>query len=322
MQTLNLSQCKEYLRNIKNLELSCYQQEQLITQLKRQPYATEKQISELKHRLFTEKKPTKPPHPVISGIGTAIFGFFYSFLGAIIGVVVAIVVRILLAIFSSKIQLLSPSWSPFIFWGAVIGYAVVFVVLLYGIKEDVEDTVIKRKAYPQKVESYYKEQQEIKDLIEVKKKSLETTIPYEIMASEETYRQTKKLLQEYYNMGFIYPKYRGLVPVCTIYEYIESGRCFSLLGHEGAYNLYENELRMNTIIGKLDDVIDRLDDINASQMLLAQEIKQSNAQLSRISKTLENIENNTALTQYYSSITASNTTFMNWLVAFSHDEKK
>ena len=321
MRTLNLSQCKEYLRNIMNLELSCYQQKQLITQLKRQPHATEKQISELEHRLFTEKKPTKP-QPVIDGIGTVIIGFFYSFSGAMIGVVIAIAVRILLAIFSSKIQLFSPSWSPYIFWGAVIGYAVVFVVVLYSAIAGIAEDIAKRKAYPQIVESYYKEQQGIKDLIEAKKKSLGTTIPHEIMASEETYRQTKKLLQEYYDMGFIYPKYRGLVPVCTIYEYLESGRCFSLLGHEGAYNLYENELRMNAIIGKLDDVIDRLEDISASQRLLAQEIKQSNAQLSRISSTLDNIENNTALTQYYSSITASNTTFMNWLVAFSRDEKK
>ena len=322
MQTLTLSQCKDYVRNIKDLELSCYQQERLIRELRRQPSVTKKRISELEHRLRTEEKPTKPLPPIFSVIGVLIFDVFWSFIGAITGVVIALIVKIFLAIFSSKIGLFSTPWLPYIFWGAVIGYAIAFVAYLYWARDTKKEAVIERKAYPQKIESFYKKQQEIKDLIEVKKKSLETTIPHEIMVSEETYQQTKKLLQEYYDMGFIYPKYRGLVPICTIYEYLESGRCFSLLGHEGAYNLYENELRMNTIIGKLDDVIDRLDDISASQRLLAQEIKQSNAQLSRISYTLDNIENNTALTQYYSSITASNTTFMSWLAAFSYDEQK
>lgn len=79
---------------------------------------------------------------------------------------------------------------------------------------------------------------------------------------------------------------------------------------------------MNAIIGKLDDIIDRLDDISFSQRLLAQEIRKSNIQLNRISGTLDHIENNTVLTQYYSSITASNTTFMSWLAAFSYDKQK
>ncbi len=312
MQTLTLSQCKDYVRNIKDLELSCYQQEQLIKELKWQlPNATQKRISELEHQLHAEREPAKPP----SLLFDCIFG---AFMGAIIGIVIAFIVRVFLGIFSSQISLFSSPWRPYFFWGAVIGCAVLFICSFFGhVGKEGRQA---RERYPQELEAYRQKQQELKNLLEQAKESLKTAVPHKIQESEKTYQQTKKLLQEYYDMGFIYPKYRGLVPICTIYEYLESGRCFSLLGHEGAYNLYESELRMNTIIGKLDDVIDRLDNISASQQLLAQEIRQSNAQLSRISSTLDNIENNTALAEYYSRVTASNTSFMSWIAVLNSDK--
>lgn len=341
-QTLTLSQCKEYVKNIKDLEVSCYQQEQLLGELKRQPSVTQKRISELEHQLRTEKEPEKPLGSIGNSIASGVAVIFVPLLGALIGVVCALVIRCICGVigffqnvasqstgflsfiwefFTMDIDSGMPSWLTFIFWGAVIGYGLHFILMLIGVVGSRGENKEERKTYPQKVELFHKKQQEISHLIEDKKKSLQTTIPHEITKREQQYQQTKQLLKKYYDMGFIYPKYRGLVPICTICEYLESGRCFSLLGHEGAYNLYESELRMNMIIGKLDDVINRLDDISANQRMLAQELRKSNAQLQRISGTLDNIENNTALTQYYSSVTASNTTFMSWLAAFDYDER-
>ena len=322
-QTLNLSQCKEYLKNIKDLEISCYQQERLLQELRKQPSIAKNRITELENQLRAEKAPVEPTSVSSSIITNVVLNIFVPIIGAIVGIVIAIIVRILLAIFSSEIELFSSPWLPYIFWGAVIGYAVFFLLYLIIFTSNAKkDAVLEQKAYPEKMNLFREKQKELSEQIERKKKEIDIIIPQEITASVETYRQTKELLQKYYSMGFVYPKYRGLVPVFTLYEYLESGRCFSLLGHEGAYNLYENELRMNTIIGKLDDIIDRLDDISAGQRLLAQEIRRSNEQLNRISMTLDNIENNTALTQYYSSVTASNTTFMSWIAAFSYDEQK
>ncbi len=321
VQTLNLSQCKEYIRNIKDLEISCYQQKQLLEKLKEQPLITKKRITELEQRLKAEKEPVKPLHLIVDILLGFIFSIFGGFIFAICGVIVALVVRIILSIFSSNINLFSSPWLPYIFWGAIIGFVIGYIWCLYDFIKQGADS---RKSYPYKVELFHKKQQEINTLIENKRKILATTIPNEIALRERTLRQTKNILQKYYNMGFIYPKYQGLVPICTMYEYLESGRCFSLIGPHGAYNLYEEELRMHVIIGKLDDVIyrlddisEKLDDIGASQRLLVQEIRQSNSRLNQISKTLDNIENNTALTQYYSSITASNTAFMSWLEMFN-----
>ena len=108
-----------------------------------------------------------------------------------------------------------------------------------------------------------------------------------------------------------------MVPICQIYEYLESGRCFSLIGPSGAYNLYESELRQNIIIGKLDDVLDRLDRLSDGQQMLAAAIRQSNAKIDQLSSSLERIENDTALSAYYSGITAANTDYLAWLATFS-----
>ncbi len=45
------------------------------------------------------------------------------------------------------------------------------------------------------------------------------------------------------------------------------GRCVAFEGHEGAYNIYENEIRLNVVIQKLDDVIQKLDQIQDNQYI-------------------------------------------------------
>lgn len=138
--------------------------------------------------------------------------------------------------------------------------------------------------------------------------------------ARENYMETEKLLNQYYDEGIIFEKYRALVPVCMFYEYLESGRCSQLEGHEGAYNLYENELRLNIIIGKLDDIIKQLDAIKNTQYTIAAAIQEGNNQLNSLiassQKALdkfESLERNTELTAYYSRVTALNTTCQLWL---------
>ena len=331
-QPLTLSQCKEYVKNIKDLEFSCYEQERLLRELKKQPSVTQRQISELEDQLRTEKEPEKPLGSIGNLIASGGAVIFMPLLGALIGIVCALVIRCICGVigflqnvasystdflsfiwrfFTMDIDSGMPSWLTFIFWGAVIGYGLHFIWMLI-------DVVKEQKTYPQRAELYYKKQQEISHLIEYKKKSLQTTIAHEITKGEQQYQQTKQLLKKYYDMGFIYPKYRGLVPICTICEYLESGRCFSLIGPEGAYNLYESELRMNMIVSKLEDINNKLDVIIENQRMLIEELRKSNAQLQRISGTLDNIENNTALTEYHDSVTASNTTYMSRLAAWDH----
>ncbi len=88
---------------------------------------------------------------------------------------------------------------------------------------------------------------------------------------------TEKALKKYYDVDVIYPKYRNLIAITTFIEYLESGRCKSLYGYTGCYNVYEQELRQNTIIGKLDQVLVKLDEIKKAQYATFMAIQMSNA---------------------------------------------
>lgn len=130
---------------------------------------------------------------------------------------------------------------------------------------------------------------------------------------QSMFANTEQTLNTFYNKNIIFPKYRNLAAISSFYEYLQSGRCSALEGHEGAYNIFEEEIRMNTIITKLDDIIDRLDEISSNQTMLYNAINQSNNNSKRIYQSLQQTENNTALIAYNSKITAQNTEFLKWL---------
>ncbi|MBQ9845551.1 MAG: hypothetical protein IJO54_05655 [Oscillospiraceae bacterium] len=83
-------------------------------------------------------------------------------------------------------------------------------------------------------------------------------------------------LEKLYSLDVIYGKYRDMVAISMFVQYLESGRCEELKGPNGCYNLYESELRQNMIIGKLSEISDKLDAIQANQYELYQTITQSN----------------------------------------------
>ncbi len=102
--------------------------------------------------------------------------------------------------------------------------------------------------------------------------------------------------------------------MCTIYEYFASGRCTELTGPDGAYNLYESELRQNLIINRLDVIITQLENIAKTQYMLYNELKETKALIAGISKevhkickSVQNIEVYSAISAHNSSIIAHNT---------------
>ena len=131
---------------------------------------------------------------------------------------------------------------------------------------------------------------------------------------EKLLRESRRNLEKLYASDWLYLKYRSLPAVTTIYEYFLSGRCTELTGPDGAYNLYESELRQNIIIEKLENIEKKLDQIQQNQFLLYTEMQRAN-QISQeiaqdtkaiLSQTKE-IAWNTKCTAYFSEVTAKNT---------------
>lgn len=159
----------------------------------------------------------------------------------------------------------------------------------------------------------------------------------EITKSEELLKETFKARNELYAYDIIFEKYRDVVALSSFYEYLMSGRCTSLEGADGAYNIYENEIRANRVIAQLDTVISSLDDIKQNQYMMYQELRKINISLQQLNSTMDaavgslrNIEtntkhisensdlitHNTAVTAYYSKVNAELTNALGYMVAF------
>lgn len=94
--------------------------------------------------------------------------------------------------------------------------------------------------------------------------------------------KTKMTLQKLYSRNIIHPKYQGLIPVCSLYGYFDTGVCTQLEGHEGAYNKYDTESRLDYIICKMDEVLKHLEEIKSNQYQLYSAIQESNAQFDKL----------------------------------------
>ena len=94
--------------------------------------------------------------------------------------------------------------------------------------------------------------------------------------------ESQKNLQIIYGQNIIFPKYRNLVMVSSLYEYVAAKRCSALEGADGGYNILETEIRLDHIITQLDRVISNLEAIKKSQYMLyvaMQAVNQQSAQI-------------------------------------------
>lgn len=177
---------------------------------------------------------------------------------------------------------------------------------------------------------------------EKRKKEFYAEEPYisaEIDQIEKELNTVKNTLNTLYSLRIngvlcLHPNYRGLIPISVIYGYFDTGRCTQLQGHEGAYNLYEDEKMKGIIINKLETVSKQLGDLQSSMVYVGQAIQECNSLLSDleaegermtaavhsmnksvsnrlggVSNQLSYIETNTANSAYYAEVGAKMATF-------------
>lgn len=153
----------------------------------------------------------------------------------------------------------------------------------------------------------------------------------EVKANIEKLENT---LKELYSMRIngvlcLHPNYQGLMPVSIIYGYFDTGKCTQLQGHEGAYNLYDDEKMKGMIINKLDYVSNQLNQMNSTMSYVADALDECNSRLmsleevgndmakqiislnknvnsfnSNVSNQMAAIEENSANAAYYSEVSA------------------
>ena len=176
-------------------------------------------------------------------------------------------------------------------------------------------------------------------------KAVKEVLDKEIAEAEDLLKKTFAARNELYAFDIIFGKYRNAVALSSFYEYLMSGRCTSLEGADGAYNIYESEIRANRVIAQLDTVISSLEDIKQNQYMMYEELCSINSSLDslnytmdaalksirgieantnhmseymeHISKNSDVIAHNTAVTAYYSKVNAQLTNALGYMVAFN-----
>lgn len=213
-----------------------------------------------------------------------------GFLGAaVMGVILFAVSCIIGALLNAMLGWLFSGIFPiFLITGIILG---VFCFIKIG-GESAGRINACEEEYEQQYERY-QEELEIEEIrIREEEKMCEfydDQLDYLISAQNDTV----DLLEKLYSKNIIYEKYQyDLVAICSFAEYLASGRCDELTGHEGAYNLYEHELRMHIITSKLDEIIERLDELAATQYTICESLIRIEEQQYNIVNNLNDIANN------------------------------
>lgn len=173
--------------------------------------------------------------------------------------------------------------------GAIPGGIVAVCFLLRACKRNAFLDECAQSRYEVAMEKY---EVTVKELVPVHQATLED-YKRRVASCQQT-------LAQLYSKDIIFPKYRNLIAVSQFYEYFMSGRCTVLEGHEGAYNLYENEVRQNIIITKLDQALTMLKQIRDTQYMLLDAINSCNTMLAKVADAA-------AAAAYNSSVVAYNT---------------
>ena len=110
----------------------------------------------------------------------------------------------------------------------------------------------------------------------------------EISKAEELLKGLYTAKNKLYGSNIVFKKYCNFVAISSFYEYLSAGRCTGLEGADGAYNIYENEIRLDTVISQLTQVIESLEQIQKNQYVIYSAIKETNKQLNTLNLSMEN----------------------------------
>ena len=154
-------------------------------------------------------------------------------------------------------------------------------------------------------------------------------IDVQISSLTESRSLTDEALQKLYDLDIIYRKYRSIIPITMFCEYLDSGIRDELHGANGMYDLYEQQLLGNQIVGQLTtinsnlrtisyqlgSISSKLTGIQQNQVLLYEEIARGNKIASEIAQStkqlaatceehLTAIHNSAELTAFNTQVTA------------------
>lgn len=306
---------KEYLRQAMKLESLIYEQNRVIDSMKR----TIRKLENPQYKSFESK------YPYFGGDGIRenvrilfILASGLIIIGAVAGVALTALWRPISSALFHREFMLKEGWRSSSFnTGGRVGAALAVVLGIAHIVRVFRDN--------RKVKNKNNEIAVGNQMIGILSQHKIAALRPKLAQAQQNLRTTQDILQRFYAQNVIHPKYRNFIAVSTMYGYFDTGRCTALQGHGGAYDTYENELRQNMIISKLDVVIEKLDQIADNQYALYEAMRECNQNIASVNDGLRSLQdtNNqilecSAVTMENQRITAINTSVMKELMIYDH----
>lgn len=315
---MNTNEIKDYLKKVFELEKNIY--------------TLDEGIKNLYGRTYNLAVPQEVPLPtyITADSSSVIAHFFISLFGIIMLLHVPILAAIIISFLLAAGSVISD--AMFLNVLVVIGIILLFLSIIgvfigKSCDKDEDAKVVEknrqlRNEYEQKVQ-----QENLRMQKETMQKQL---LNRDISAMQKQMNECKQVLERLYQLNIIHPKYRNFVAVSMIYEYFDIGRCVTFEGHEGAYNIYENEIRLDLVITKIEVILQKLEDIKNNQymmynaMLESQEITERLCRTSMQNMQLINEQNaklgqladNSNIIAYNSKLAAENTQILKYITLY------
>lgn len=289
---------KEYLSIVVDMEQSIFLQVQLCRDIE-----TEIQQLQIPKEIADPsdpEKPAPPPPPPVSpkaykaphGLGGIIGGCIGLFFGGgVFGLILGSLVHS--RDLSGILALLAPIvWIVFCIRGNLVARqksAEDFSRYQHDIKYYELDRKKDQEQHQQKLNQYravLAENQRLRQQDETERKLKTSFLSGQKDEIEKALSISKSHLDAIYQKDIIFPKYRNLVMVCSLQEYISAGLCTTLEGPDGAYNLLETYMRLDRISTQLDRVISNLEFIRENQFMLYSAVQEANRRLGQLTDSI------------------------------------
>lgn len=313
MAEINL---KVYTSRIKELEAAIYTQKKLMNSYE--------EVSKLQYPIEPQKEYVTPPEKPLEPKKPAKLSFPVGFF--VLSIIMSLVgfFGFITTISNGEKDIITQ--LVWLFWIVIALLGLYF--LWQTLKEIFDSSEAEQRAnekysidimkYPDLLKRYEKDlekyNEQEKDAIEKYNRELQCYL-VELSIYKEKYNKTinqhklllshlESTLTKAYDENIVFPKYRNFVAISAINEYLVSGRCDKLEGPDGAYNLYEMELRQNIVIDQLSCIINNLEQIRNHQFSLYQELCKSNDTINEIISEIRDLKKDTKLNTYFNAVTA------------------
>lgn len=158
-----------------------------------------------------------------------------------------------------------------------------------------------------------------------REQQLQPVLAREINSLKVCRDKSIKNLSEMYSYNIIAPEYRNIFAVSSFLGYLRSGRTYclnydQLTGDQGAYNIYEMEVRLDKIITNTEEILYNLDMVLDYQRELAYGLQQANKKIDNlysdvtgISRSVKSIEQSQSIIEYNSECTKNQVALLTWM---------